>query len=300
MQLLNFKSFVNSLNESGNSIEDARPVSQKEVLETYKWIEKNIFPTLKLEGTDIDVSPIGSFGKKADDVTSGDIDIAVSVDKLAGSNEIPIEGILDWLDEKLKSLGYSTKVARGFFQVSFGAPINGDWKNGTVQVDLMLSTSLEWSNFIYHSPNFKEAESKYKGLYRNILLMSIISEHAKEVSKKTETGETEQYKQYVIRLEKGIYSVEKTFMGKKGLVKTPSLLRDQDKFITNTPDEVVKMAFGENVKPSDVMTFENIWNLFISPTFIHKDKFSKILERFVSGITSAKMPLPTEIESYIK
>ncbi len=296
--MLKFKDFVSTfLNESGNAIEDSRPLTQPEVIDTYDWVEKTLFPLIGLEGKGIDASPIGSYGKKADEITSGDIDIAVSVDKIAGVNGISMEDALQFLEDTFKSKGYSTRTAKGFEQISIGVPVAGKKNNGTAQVDFMLSTNLDWSRFMYYSPNFKIAESKYKGMYRNVLLMSIVSECMKETTKKTETGETEQYKQYVIRLEKGIYQVEKTFMGKKGaLVKTASLLHDQDKFITSTPEEVVKFAFGEGVKPAEVMTFENAFALATSPKFIHKDRLDAILNRFKIYILSAKMPVPTEVE----
>lgn len=294
--MLKYKDFVNFLLiEGGNAVEEARPLKQDEVIETYKWVEKNVFSKLGLDGEGIDAIPIGSYGKKPQDVTSGDIDIAVSIDKLAGANGIAIEDVLEWLDNKLKSLGYSTKMARGFVQVSFGAPVSGNFKNGVAQVDLMLSGNLDWSRFMYHSPNFIESESKYKGMYRNTLLMSIVSESMREVTKSTPSGEVEEYKSYVIRLEKGIYQVAKTFMGKKGsLVKTATLLHDQDKFITNTPEEVVKFAFGETVQPSDVMTFENTWKLVMDPGFKHVAKLSGILKRFRDYLLAAKMPIPSE------
>jgi hypothetical protein len=296
--MLKFKDFVSTfLNESGNAIEDSRPLTQPEVLATYEWVEKTLFPLIGLEGKGIDASPIGSYGKKADEITSGDIDIAVSVDKIAGVNGISMEDALQFLEDTFKKEGYSTRTAKGFEQISIGVPVGGKKNSGTAQVDFMLSTNLDWSRFMYYSPNFKIAESKYKGMYRNVLLMSIVSECMKETTKKTETGETEQYKQYVIRLEKGIYQVEKTFMGKKGsLVKTASLLHDQDKFITSTPEEVVKFAFGEGVKPAEVMTFENAFALATSPKFIHKDRLDAILNRFRIYIVSAKMPVPTEVE----
>jgi hypothetical protein len=159
----------------------------------------------------------------------------------------------------------------------------------------MLSGNLDWSRFMYHSPNFIESESKYKGMYRNTLLMSIISESMREITKTTDKGEVEEYKSYVIRLEKGIFQVAKTFMGKKGsLVKTATLLHDQDKFITSTPEEVVKFAFGEGVNPSDVMTFENTWKLLMDPNFIHAGKVLGILNRFKTYLLSAKMPMPSE------
>jgi len=296
--MLKFAEFVKVLlTEGGHAVEESRPLSQAEVISTYKWVESKVFPKLGLEGRDVDASPIGSYGKKLDDVTSSDIDIAVSVDKLAGVNGISMTDVLQWLDDKLKSLGYETKAIKGFEQISFGAPINGDFKNGIAQVDLMLSTNLDWSRFMYHSPDFRTAESKYKGLFRNILLMSIVSEMMKEASKTTDKGEIEQYRQYVIRLEKGIYQVEKTFMGKKGsLVKTATLLHDQDKFITSTPEEVVKLAFGSDIKPAEVMTFENCWSHFESPNFPHKSKKTEILNRFKTYILANKVPVPTEVE----
>jgi len=297
--ILKYKDFVSKiLNEGGNAVEDARPLTQAEVLSTYAWVENFVLPKLGLDGKGIDAFPIGSYGKKNDDATSGDIDIAVSVDKLAGVHGLGFNDVLAWLDSRLKQMGYSTKVVKGFEQVSFGVPVNGNEANGVAQVDLMLSTNLDWSRFMYHSPNFREAESKYKGMYRNVLMMSIVSEMFKEATKTTDAGEIEQYRQYVIRLEKGIYQVEKTFMGKKGsLVKTATLLHDQDKFITSTPEEVVKLAFGEDVKPGEVMTFENAWSIFQSPKFPHQKRKNEILNRFKAYILASKMPVPTEVET---
>jgi hypothetical protein len=297
MKVLRFTEFLNEskLNEGGNAITDARPVEYSELKGTYDFVVKKIFPLIGLDGVE-DASPIGSFMKKPDDATSGDVDIAIYADKVAGQNGITLSEVLGFIDETLRKAGYDTKVVKGFNQVSFGSPINGDYKNGVAQIDLMLSSNLDWSKFMYHSPNFRENESKYKGVYRNILLMSIISEFKKEATKLTDTGEIEEYKQYVLRLEGGIYEVGKTLMGKKGLVKTPTILRDQEKFVTNTPDSVTEIAFGPDVKPADIMTFEDIWNKFTDKNFVHKAMFDKILQRFKIYILSNKLPVPTEVE----
>lgn len=297
MKVLRFSEFLNEskLNEGGNAITDARPVEYTELEGTYGFVKKKVFPLIGLDGVE-DSSPIGSFMKKPDDKNSGDIDIAIYADKVAGQNGITLSEVLPFIDETLRKAGYDTKVVKGFNQVSFGAPINGDYKNGVAQIDLMLSSNLDWSKFMYHSPNFRENESKYKGVYRNILLMSIVSEFKKEATKLTDTGEVEEYKQYVIRLEGGIYEVGKTLMGKRGLVKTPTILRDQEKFVTNTPESVTEIAFGAEVKPADVMSFEDIWRQFTNKNFIHKESFQKILERFKIYILSNKLPVPTEVE----
>ena len=218
------KLFEEFINESGNSIEDAQPISQADVMPTALWVEKNVLQKIGLVGLDDDAAIIGSAGKKLSDQTSGDIDIAVSVDKIAAELGVSIQTALFALNDKLKSMGMSTKMAPGFNQVSIGAPIAGDRKNGVVQVDLMLSTDLDWSRFIYHAPDFRIAESRYKGAHRNLLLMAAIGQSFKKIVSQTDTGETKEFEAYVVRLNQGIVQVRKSFEGKKGLLKNAAYL----------------------------------------------------------------------------
>lgn len=291
----NYTSFKNKLFEGGNAFDNVRPLTQKESVETYDIIKKDLFPKLGLDGDGIDALPIGSFGKKLDTQTSGDIDIAVSIDKIASINRLGVNDVLDWLGDTLKKLKYDTKVMKGFQQVSIAFPINGNVKNGYAQVDLMLSSNMDWSKFVYTSPNFKLAESKYKGLYRNMLLMSILSEAMKKVTK-TNKDEIEEYEMYAMRMDSGIFKVKKSFMGKKGnLVKTAVLLKDQDEFITNTPEELIEICFGPGFGIPDMIGFENVWKLVNSSTFPHKAKLKQIIDKFKYYVEDAKVPLPTEI-----
>ena len=85
-------------------------------------------------------------------------------------------------------------------------------------------------------------------------------------------------------------------MGKKGsLVKTATKLDEFDKFITSVPEEVVQLAFGKDVQPNDVMTFENAWSHFESKTFPYADRRKEILNRFKAYILGAKVPVPEEV-----
>ena len=285
------------INEGGNAIGEARPITQAEIDKTYAYVIKEVYPILGL--TEDSARPIGSFKKKAPDQTSGDIDIAVSAEIVAGKNGLTLDEVLDFMDAALKGAGYTTAVSKGFQQVSIGVPIEGDKGKGIAQIDLMLTDNLDFSTFMYHSPDFTKAESKYKGLYRNILLMNIISNSKRETTKLTDKGEVEEYKSYVLRLNQGVVSVSKTFMGKKGLVKTPSLLKDQDKFISNTPEVIAELAFGPDVPVSEIMTFEDMWRHVTDPKFIHKDKLDSILNEFKIRILSTKVPMPSEcVEKY--
>jgi hypothetical protein len=289
------KLFEQFINESGNAIKDAVPFKQDQVQATVDWITKNVFPQIGLVGIGDDAAVIGSAGKKLPEATSGDIDIAVSADKIAGHLGTSLQTVLFSLDAKLKSLGYSTSVSVGFNQVSFAAPVGGDSKNGVGQVDFMLTSDLEWSKFIYHSPDFRTAESQYKGAYRNMLLMAAMGKAFFEVTKTTDKGEVAEYKAYVIQLNNGIVEVRKTFMGARGLGKTAKKLKEYDKFITNTPQKVIELLFNGKHKPSDIDTYEKLKGLLDSNSFKFPDKLSDIMVDFKKKVENSGLPLPSDI-----
>ena len=289
------KLFEQFIFESGNSIENAVPFRQDQVQPTVDWIVKNVFPQIGLVGIDDDAAVIGSAGKKAAGATSGDIDIAVSADKIAGHLGSSLQTVLFELDKVLKSQGFSTKLAHGFNQVSIGAPIAGDYKNGVGQVDFMLSSDLDWSRFIYHSPDFRTAESQYKGAYRNLLLMATIGKCFYEITKSTDKGETAEYQAYVVRLNQGIVQVRKSFEGKKGLLKNAALLKEFDKEITRLPEDVVNLLFNGGHKPADINTYEKLKGLIDSGDFKFPEKKKDIMAEFVEKLEDAKLPLPSDI-----
>jgi len=77
------------------------------------------------------------------------------------------------------------------------------------------------------------------------------------------------------------------------------LLKEQDKFVTNTPDVISEIAFGSDIPASEIMTFENIWKYTTDSKFIHKDKLESILTDFKNRILATKVPFPSEcIEQY--
>jgi len=290
------KLFEQFIYESGNAIENAVPFKQDQVGPTVDWIVDNIFPSIGLVGIDDDAAVIGSAGKKLPEQTSGDIDIAVSADKIAGALGVSLDKAVFELDKKLKSMGYSTKLVPGFTQVSIGAPIGGDPKNGIGQVDFMLTNDLDWSRFIYHSPDFRIAESQYKGAYRNLLLMAAIGKSFFEATKTTDKGEIAEFKAYVVRLNQGITEVRKSFEGKRGLLKTATLLKDYDKEITRQPQGVVDLLFTGNHTPDDISTYEKLLGLIDSNEFKYPDKRGEIMADFKKKLEDSKLPLPTGLE----
>ena len=282
------------ISESGNAIAQSRPFEQHEVAKTLEWIEKNVFPHIGIDGLGADAAVIGSAGKKNPGETSGDIDIAVSADKIAGHLDTSLAKVLFEMNDLLKSKGMDTSMAVGFQQVSIAAPIEGNSKNGVGQVDLMLSRDINWSTFMYHSPDFTKDESKYKGAYRNILLMSAIGKSFVEILDQTDEGETKEYEAYVIRLNQGVVKVRKSFVGKRGLVKNAKLLKDFDKEITNVPEQIADLLFtGADV--GDLMTYESLRDLINSGQFKFPEKRKEIFEEFEVKLGMSGLPLPEDM-----
>lgn len=286
--------FEQFINESGNAIDYSRPFEQHEIPDTLKWVEENIFTLLGIDGFGEDAAVIGSAGKKKPGDTSGDIDIAVSADKIAGHLDTSLGKVLFDMNDLLKKAGFDVSMMIGFSLISVAAPIAGDPKNGSGQVDLMLSRDINWSRFMYHSPDFTKDESKYKGAYRNLLLMAAIGKSFYNVVDQTEEGHTKNYEAYVVRLNQGIYKVRKSFEGKRGLVKNAKLLKEFDKEITRVPEEVVDLLFnGADVK--DIMTYEGLKDLIESSLFKFPAKKNEIYDDFKNKLEKSGLPLPEDM-----
>lgn len=289
------KLFEQFINESGNAIQDSVPFKQSQIAGTIDWCQKNIFSQIGLEGLGVDCAVIGSAGKKKADATSGDIDIAVSADKIAVHFNTSLGKAVFALNDALVSMGHSTKMIHSLNQVSIAAPIDGDYKNGVGQVDLMLSNNLTWSTFMYHSPDFTKDESKYKGAYRNILLMSAIGDSFFKTTKETDKKEIAEYEAYVIRLNQGVVKVRKSFEGKRGLVKNAKLLKEFDELITDEPKELVNLLFKGDFEPDDINTYEKLKALLESPHFKYPQKLDTILKKFKINLDKNNLPHPEDI-----
>jgi len=283
------------INEGGGAIPNSRPLTWEEAQSTYQWIQRKVIPKFGIDVKDADV--IGSYGKKVEGETHGDLDIAVSSEAIQDRNGLGPEDLLNFVNDALEGMGFETKVMSGFKQVSAGIPIPGT--DDIVQVDFMLSPDLNWSRFVYNSPNFRENESKYKGVYRNALLMAIITETSKNILKQTPEGKAEELESNVIRYPEGIYKSRRSFMGKKGLVKNAKLLKDFDQLITRDPQQVTELAVGKGYTPESISTFERLWHLVNHGDFVHFNKLDDILKKFAGNLKNMGLEYPQEtVDSY--
>lgn len=135
--------------------------------------------------------------------------------------------------EDLGNIPFEHNFYKGFNQLCIAFPIN----DKIIQVDFMFTTSFGWSKFVYiNSP-----ESKYKGVFRTMLIMAIV------VSRTKQTFDNGDYKQVSVRLTSGGWTTVKNSKGK---------ILSAD-FLTNDPLEICKLVGIDYNKTS---TFEEIYD----------------------------------------
>lgn len=217
---------------------------------------------------DIDFCYIGSAGKRE---YSSDLDIAI----------LRNQNLISEFKKYIEDFGYEVKESIGFRQLSFGFPMQDD---EIYQVDLMFTDNLDWSTFIYYSPNLLLGESSYKGVYRNLLLMSTMIVLSKN-------GNDKEFEQDSIRLHEGLVRVKKSYLSLKGnFLKTPRIVTEE--FITNDVDKILSRILIFN--RLDALTFERLLDK-IKITWILE--FDSIIEKFKDYCKNCKLEIPWEIRN---
>lgn len=213
-----------------------------------------IEPTLdRLEqvlGVDLKNNTLGSVGKRE---FSGDIDVALDiqpedlpdfVEKLKQVPEILDISRSSVIMTKVKIVGYDPKKQ-----------VEGKLRTGYVQVDFMPGDS-SWLKTFYHAPH--EKDSKYKGVFRNIL-MSTIAAHLdrKDSSQKLPDGRPMQSERYMWSSADGLVKVLRTpEPNKKGDGYTK---KNNNKIIDGpykNPDEIAKVLQLDSA--DDLYSYETL------------------------------------------
>jgi hypothetical protein len=166
------------LTEGGNVFKkaDKAPATQRinriDVPTTVKWLEQ-------VTGLSLMDAMVGSTGHKE---TSGDIDLAIDANMI--TKDAVLNTLIAWCrkngipDEQImnrKAKGKNPAMLDGWIdqtgiEIHFKCPINGDPKQGLVQVDFNFLTQMAWSKFMLAA---MPPDSEYKGVDRAVLFNSI-------------------------------------------------------------------------------------------------------------------------------
>ena len=292
---LNNMDNVNLINEGGAAV-NGRRILQSEVPAIIDKVDEILSGLGLVKGDDWDI--VGSAGKKKAEDTSGDIDVCIKRDRMkevlgSGDN---IKSIQNDLLKYLEDLGYD-KTYISFDQVSVGLPINDI--DDIIQVDLILTRSLEWSRFTQSSPDYRKDESKYKAHVRNVLMMCIIKYCFKRTTKRVtlddDTIVDGEIETYVLRLSDGLYKTRKNWIGKQGgILAKEVLMREYDELITDTPQGLIDILFNEGTI-EDYLSFETLFDAFMSDRFKFPENRERILIGYIMSLDGQDIEVPSEI-----
>lgn len=264
------------LNEGG-SMPGVGPIHISEIEPTLEALEQ----VLKI---DLKSNTLGSVGKKE---FSGDIDVALQIDH----DKIPefinrLENIPEVLDIK-KSSVIMTKVKIVNYDESKTA---SKPRTGYVQIDFMPGDP-EWMKTFYHAPHQKD--SKYKGVFRNLLISSIVPHYQAKVSDETiEDGRPVKQERWMWSSNDGLVRViRKPKPKKNGEGYTKQWQDERISEPMKDPKEIVKTLGLDS--PDDLYSFETL--LAAIEKNYPSEMVKKIKQSFADNKTAQDIGLPDEV-----
>ena len=274
------------LNEGGKAVGASSQVPKE-------MLEKTIENGLKNIGlTGIDFQPVGNLSSRF----LGDLDIALSVEDLAKKWNLPKPYFSEQFWEVLKRK--LLKIKDADIQVGlkqFSIPVNLVDNNGVQQPaykdgqPIPDSQGIVQVDFFIGSPKWmkdmlsgKPEASKYKAIYRNVLLGSIISTIDRKTTEPDAKGFFKEFK-YVLDFKNGVEKVTTTFSMPTGRRKNPKKESVQRKTIITDQNKMAEWLFGKGSTWQTINSFEEVLKQFEQNKYFNK-KYSnykeEILEKF--------------------
>lgn len=275
------------LSEGGNAFSSVNSVVPREA------VDSTIKASLHSVGLgNVEFDLVGNFSKPL----LGDIDISVSLKDVAEEYEIDSldspEDFWKELDVRLKSFGVEYAINKGFSQFHIltgvvdksGKPIDAISSDGIVQVgtpglvqiDVFIGNKSWMKTILSGAPD----DSKFKAVYRNLLLVSIVSNIPSQ----------EGNSKYLINFRDGL-SVRKYNVlpsGKNEVVGK--------KVVIDNTDDLAAWLFG--VSWSDINSFEKLWDELTGPNFEFPEVIPNIINNFKQTLAKSHKEIPEQVINY--
>lgn len=249
-----------------------------------------IEPTLdkleKILGIDLKNNTLGSVGKKE---FSGDIDVALDIKP----EDLPefmkkLESIPEVLDIA-KSSVIMTKVKIADYDPN--KQVQGKPRTGYVQVDFMPGDP-GWMKTFYHAPH--EKDSKYKGVFRNILVSSIAAHlDRKDSEQKISDGRSVQSERYMWSPTDGLVRI----------VRTPEPNKKGDGYTKKNNNKIIAGPYKDSNEIAKVLQLDSADDLYSYETLrkamdknYSPDLVNVILKDFADNSIIKDVGVPTDIK----
>ena len=279
----------------GLAIKSSSKIKMSQAEELSKKIISELKNKLKLNAC-----TLGSIGKKDMNDYIGDIDIAIPVKFSDMTCDKIYNFMVDNFDAK------DMKLSKGFKLLSIGVPFDDD---KVAQVDFMFVKSLDNAKFLYHSPDYRNKESKFKGASRTDLMRTIVSETPvpEKYDKETyfKNGDLKTWWQFSLSANGELEIKHKTLESKKDpekAVKNPVTIKEDTILYETDPDKIVSIIFGEDCdRINDLNSFESEVKYLLSDKYKYADSEELITNIFKQFIKNwGDLPENEKAVSFIK
>ena len=261
----------------GGSMPGVGPIHIDEINPTLDILEKHL-------GIDLKNNVLGSVGKKE---FSGDIDVAIQVD----ADKIPelvkkIEACPMIMDIAKSSVIMTKVKIEGFDQ----SKQTTKPRTGYVQVDFMPGDP-EWMKTYYHSPSDKE--SKYKGVFRNLMIATIAAIRDSRASGETiDDGRSAEIERWIWSPTEGLVRIKRVPAQRKdGKGYTKKNIDTPIQKPIKNPDQIAKALGLDGAK--DLNSFESL--LAAVEKNLAADEVEKIKTSFANNGTVKDVGVPSEL-----
>lgn len=279
VKILAYANNFTKIQEGGNAVSNVTRIKLEEINPTLQEVEQQLLSKFNLTLSDVGI--LGSTGKKA---SSGDIDLAININ-------MDINTFYTKVTEYIK---YEAVLLKGLNIVSIAFPIydiNGNKTNKFVQIDLMKVDDINYAKFSYYSPysvdykgdiGVNDTKSKFKGLFRNEVLIAISSVIKEQNLKVDPNGKVLVFKKYQYTTDRGLIELTRSREGKRGILKHFKTINSR--FITKDINKITNILVGKSFSSADINSWENCIQTLESDKFVNKDKVVLIIQKLAHNV----------------
>ena len=292
------------VNEGGHAKTDCPEelrarINQENVEATLDDIYRRLLPKLGL--TKDDVASVGSTGKKLPGGTSGDIDLAMPQEKvMKGTGCETPEEFIDYCQDIFDELDVYDATAKGYGwkSVSCFWPIaneDGKQDNKYVQLDFVITTNMRFVTWGMHGsqevpvPDGENPDDvNPKSGVRNAIFEAIArGGHVKILGYADIPGEGKhqpvEMERYDYKFNVGLSKVKRARKQKRDGSYTDWKVVDKE-FVTDDPDQIIHILYGDDVNADDIMTTKDAWDALIDSDMWSDPKTRAEIARCFDGV----------------
>lgn len=266
-------------------------VSQTEANKIKKKVGRILEKCLLLKEGTYDF--IGSAGFKKQDSCSYNLDIIINQPQLMEFNNLDNEElILGFIKDQLKRVKIVSDVSIENNNLKF------EWQGNDGKIEVLLKPTNSYECAQYFRTNY-ESENDYTNKYRELFFEAIAMCKPKKIKEYFKNDTPKVYKTYNFDAEKGLFEMERSFVGRHGVLKTSKKIPNSKRLISSEPCKIVEDLLGsKRCNLNKYRTFKQVFEAFESDKFPYPTKRRTIFKTFKKLLEKNNLSFDEKLNEY--